>query len=292
MQRDQVIDANVLAQLDAARAFAPLHVPSAMAVVRFAMRRFPDVPQVACLDTAFHADLDDVARRIPLPRSVIDAGLHRYGFHGLSCQSIVRHLGDDVPARLVIAHLGNGASVTAVRDGRSIDTSMGLTPTGGMMMGTRSGDLDPGILFHLMRERRLEVDALEDLVNHASGLLGVSALDSDMRRLRAAAATNADADLAIRMFCYAVRKQIAAMVAALGGIDVLVFTGGIGEHDAATRADICAGLGWIGVSLDEGRNAVGNGVVSADRSDVVVRVYPSNEDEQIAINVVDVVIAR
>ena len=292
VQRDRVVDGDVLGQLDAARAFAPLHVPRAMAVVRFAMRRFPDVPQVACLDTAFHADLDDVARRLPLPRSVMDPGLHRYGFHGLSCQSIVRHFGHDVPARLVIAHLGNGASVTAVRDGRSIDTSMGLTPTGGVMMGTRSGDLDPGILFHLMRERHLAVDALEDLVNHQAGLLGVSAYDSDMRRLRLAAATNSDADLAIRMFCHAVRKQIAAMVAALGGIDVLVFTGGIGEHDVATRDDVCAALGWMGVALDERRNEGGSGLVSNDRSDVVVRVCRSNEDEQIALNVVAVITAR
>jgi acetate kinase len=289
VRRDRVIDAQVLEQLDAARTFAPLHVPSAMVVVRFAMRRFPDVPQVACLDTAFHADLDDVARRFPLPQSITDPGLHRYGFHGLSCQSIVRHFGDDVPARLVIAHLGNGASITAVRDGRSIDTSMGLTPTGGVMMGTRSGDLDPGILFHLMRERHLDVDQIEDFVNHHAGLLGVSGCDSDMRELRSVAAANADADLAIRMFCSEVRKQIAAMGTVLGGIDVLVFAGGIGEHDAATRHDICAPLGWMGVALDASRNDLGTGRVSSDRSIVEVRVCRSNEDEQMALNVVDVI---
>ena len=163
-------------------------------------------------------------------------GIQRYGFHGLSCESIVHQLANDLPYRLVIAHLGNGASVTAVKGGKSIDTSMGLTPTGGVIMGTRSGDLDPGVLVYLMREKKFDSAMLEELVDHRSGLLGISGVGSDMRRLHEAASSNADARLAIQMFCYSVRKQVAAMIAALGGVDLLVFTGGIGENDVEVRS--------------------------------------------------------
>ena len=173
----------------------------------------------------------------------------------------MRQLADDLPDRLVIAHLGNGASVTAVKGGKSIDTSMGLTPTGGVIMGTRSGDLDPGVLVYLMREKKFDAAMLEELVDRRSGLLGISGVGSDMRRLHEAAASNPDARLAIQMFCYSVRKQIAAMIAALDGVDLIVFTGGIGEHDAEARAAICGGLGWTGIE---------------------VRVFASQEDEQIA----------
>ena len=277
-----VIDDAVMRQLEAAAVFAPLHMPAALALIRFAQQRFPGLPQVACFDTRFHADLPDVARVLPIAKALQAQGIQRYGFHGLSLESIVRLLGDELPQRVVIAHLGNGASVTAVKGGRSIDTSMGLTPTGGLIMGTRSGDLDPGVLVHLLREKKFDAARLEALVDHGSGLLGISGVSSDMRRLHEAAASNPDARLAIEMFCYAVRKQIAAMIAVLGGIDLLVFTGGIGENDAEVRAAICGGLSWIGVSLDEARNSSAMNPIHDGASRCAVQVLASQEDEQIA----------
>jgi acetate kinase len=260
-----VIDESVLDELEAATAFAPLHTPSALAVIRFAQEHFPGLPQVACFDTTFHAEMPDVARVLPIPKALLAEGIQRYGFHGLSCESILRQLGE-APRRLVIAHLGNGASVTAVRNGKSIDTSMGLTPTGGVIMGTRSGDLDPGVLVYLMREKKFDAAKIEDLVDHRSGLRGISGIGHDMRDLHEAAVKSPDARLAISMFSYSVRKQIAAMIGALGGVDMIVFAGGIGEHDAAVRAEICDELPWIGGSA----------------SGCPVRVVPSQEDEQIA----------
>jgi acetate kinase len=277
-----LIDDRVIGEVERACAFAPLHLPPALSVIRFARQHFPGVPQVACFDTAFHSGMPDVARVLPIPREYRSQGVHRYGFHGLSCESIVRQLGGDIPARLVIAHLGSGASVTAVKGGRSIDTSMGLTPTGGVIMGTRTGDLDPGVLVYLAREQAFDAAKLEDLVDHQSGLLGISGVDSDMRVLRAAASTSADAKLAIGMFCYSVRKQIAAMIAALDGADMIVFTGGIGENDAETRAEICDGLAWTGVSLDPTRNQSAENPLDDAASQCMVRVFTSQEDEQIA----------
>jgi acetate kinase len=277
-----LVDDAVLQQLAAASGFAPLHIPSALSVIRFALEHFPGLPQAACFDTTFHADLAEVARVLPIAREWRREGIQRYGFHGLSCESIVHQLAGDLPDRLIIAHLGNGASVTAVKGGKSIDTSMGLTPTGGVMMGTRSGDLDPGVLIYLLREKRFDAAMLEDLVDHHSGLLGISGIGSDMRRLHAAAATNADARLAIAMFCYSVRKQVAAMIAALDGADLVVFTGGVGENDAAARAMICGGLSWIGVTLDEARNRSAHNPISDPASRCSVRILASQEDEQIA----------
>ena len=280
------IDQVVLQRLEAATAFAPLHTPAALAVIRHAMAEFPGLPQAACFDTTFHAGMPDVARVLALPRALRDEGVQRYGFHGLSCESIVHQLGSTLPPRLLIAHLGNGASVTAVLNGQSIDTSMGLTPTGGLIMGTRSGDLDPGTLAYLMREKKLDAAGVEDLIDHRSGLLGISGLASDMRALHAAAPSNADADLAIRMFCYAAAKALAAMSAALGGVDLIVFTGGIGENDALVRAAICSRLRGLGVTLDETRNLDANRpqreLISSDSSRYTVRVLCSQEDEQIA----------
>jgi acetate kinase len=261
VRRHCVIDAAVMADLEAARVFAPLHTPPALEVVKLAQAHFSAQPHVACLDTAFHYGLPDVARRLPIAEVLQANGVERYGFHGLSCESILRQLGDAIPDRLVIAHLGSGSSITAVRRGRSIDTSMGLTPTGGVMMATRSGDLDPGLLVYLIREHGLDAAKLETLIDRQSGMKGVSGLSGDMRRLREAS-ENAEAALAIRMFVYSVRKQIAAMAAALEGLDLLVFTGGIGENDAQTRDEIRAGLAWLG--------------------DARVEVLPANEDEQIA----------
>jgi acetate kinase len=277
-----LISQAVIRELKSVSAFAPLHTPASLEVIALATQHFPGLPQVACFDTGFHAQMPDVAHTLPVPKSLRDQGIRRYGFHGLSCESIVQQLGDHVPARLIIVHLGNGASVTAVEKGVSIDTSMGLTPTGGVVMSTRSGDLDPGVLVYLMREKKLDAAAIENLVDHQSGLLGISGLDSDMRRLHAAAATHADARLAVTMFCYSVRKQIVSMMAVLGGADTIVFTGGIGENDAAVRATICANLGWAGITLDDARNETHSNPVSDASAACEVRVLPSREDEQIA----------
>jgi len=194
----------------------------------------------------------------------------------------VRQLADDLPDRLVIAHLGNGASVTAVKTGKSIDTSMGLTPSGGVIMSTRSGDLDPGVLVYLLREKKFDAAMLEELIDGRSGLLGISGVGGDMRRLHKVASSNTDARLAIQMFCYSVRKQVAAMIAALDGVDLVVFTGGIGENDDEVRAAICRGLSWIGVSLDEARNDSANNPVNHPASRCAVLILASQEDEQIA----------
>lgn len=266
-----LIDACVVGELDAACAFAPLHGPPTLDLIAAAQRYYPDTPQIACFDTGFHQHLPPVAAVLPVPKALRAAGIRRYGFHGLSCQSIVRQLGHELPERLVIAHLGSGASVTAVLGGVSIDTSMGLTPSGGVVMATRSGDLDPGLLLFLLRERGMTTALLEDLVDRRSGLLGISDQSGDLQALRQIASTMPYAELAIDVFCRSVAKQIAAMIASLGGIDMLVFSGGIGEHDADTRQAICADLVWAGVA-QAGRAA---GTVS-------VRILSPNEEEQIA----------
>lgn len=241
-----LIDVGVIEQLVAATKLAPLHLPAAIAVINFAQDRFPRIPHIACFDTTFHAHLPPRARTLALPKHVRDAGFERYGFHGLACASIVRQLATALPQRLVIAHLGSGASITAVQAGKSMDTSMGLTPSGGCIMATRSGDLDPGVLIHLLRTQGLNADDLESVINQQSGLRGISGLSGDMQLLHQHSAENSDASLAIEMFCYSVQKQIAAMACALGGIDLLVFSGGIGEHDTIVRTQICQGLAWLG----------------------------------------------
>jgi acetate kinase len=282
LRRHCLIDQSVLQKLEAASAFAPLHTPAALSMIRAAQAHFSDIPQVACFDTAFHAEMPEIARTLPIARELRSEGVERYGFHGLSCESILRQVGDATPERMIIAHLGAGASVTAVKAGRSIDTSMGLTPTGGVPMGTRSGDLDPGVLLYLLRERKFDAAMIEDLVDRRSGLLGISGLSSDMRALHDASASNPAARLALAMFCYAVAKQVAAMIAALNGVDLLVFTGGIGENDAATRSAICGALSWVGVSLDDARNRSATNPVSSQESRCGALVLPSQEDEQIA----------
>jgi acetate kinase len=237
-----LIDEVALYKLEQATVFAPLHGRPALAIVKLARAAFP-VPQVACLDTAFHKDMPAVARRFPLPSALAARGLHRYGFHGLSCESILRQLADRTPSRLIVAHLGSGASVTAIRDGRSIDNTMGLTPTGGVMMATRAGDLDPGLLIYLVRLGH-DAEQLETLLDQQSGLAGVSGQTGDFKTL--AASDSESAKLAVSMFCYSITKAIAAMAAALGGLDLLVFAGGIGEHDETVRARIVAQLSWMG----------------------------------------------
>lgn len=235
-----LIDEAVTKKIEAAASFAPLHVPAALDWVRHATKALLQARQVACFDTAFHRHLPDTARVLPLPHELLAKGVQRYGFHGLSCESILDQM-EDVPARLVIAHLGSGASLTAVRDGQSVDTSMGMTPTGGIIMGTRPGDLDPGVMLFLLREGHADTLALEDLLEHRSGLRGISGLSADVREL-ASAKGNPLAALALEQFTLSVARQVAGMAVVLGGIDLLVFTGGIGEHDVATRDRVTAHL--------------------------------------------------
>jgi acetate kinase len=282
LRRHCMIDPAILGLIESAAAFAPLHTPAALAVIRFAQAHFPNLPQAACFDTAFHADMPDVAWVLPIGGDLRAQGVQRYGFHGLSCESIVGQIEGDLPDRLIIAHLGNGASITAVKGGRSVDTSMGLTPTGGVIMGTRSGDLDPGLLIYLLREKGFDAAGLEDLVDRRAGLFGVSGVAGDMRALHAAAASKPDARLAIDMFCASVAKQLAAMITVLDGVDLIVFTGGIGENDDLVRAAICARLSWLGISLDAPRNRSTTNPISAAPSRCSIRVLPSREDEQIA----------
>ncbi len=276
------IDPWVVGQLERAAMFAPSHMPAALALLRRAQARYPCAAQVACFDTAFHAGMPDIARTLPLPHAVRDAGVHRYGFHGLSCASIVHRLGDALPPRVVIAHLGHGASVTAVQDGRSVDTSMGLTPSGGVVMGTRTGDIDPGVLLHLMRTCGRGASELEEMVARRSGMLGISGVSGDMRVLQAS--PEPDAGLAIRIFRRSVAKQIAGMLVTLGGADLLVFTGGIGENDEATRRAVCDDLSWAGVTIDEPRGA-------GERGCLVITV-PAREEEQIARDVGAIIAAQ
>lgn len=280
-----LIDETVRSQLHSASVFAPLHTHSELALLDAATGIYPDALQVACFDTVFHTSLPAVARTLPLPQSITEGGLQRFGFHGLAVESIVAQLRPKLPPRVIVAHLGSGASITALRDGRSIDTTMGLTPSGGLMMATRSGDLDPGVLLYLMRDKQLDAEALTALIDQRSGLLGVSGVSGDLRVLHPLAANNPAAALAIAMFSYSVRKHIAAMIAVLEGIDLLVFSGGIGENDAALRATVCAGLRSVGVRLDTARNRRANGPLQARGARCAVRIVRPREERQIAQHV-------
>jgi acetate kinase len=234
--------------------------------------------------------MPELAQRFPLPRRLWDREIRRYGFHGLSYEYVVATLGADARGRLVVAHIGNGASLAAIRDGVPVDTTMGLTPTGGIMMGTRPGDLDPGLLLYLMRERGLDVAACERLLNEECGLLGVSGTTADMRTLLARRAEDPRAADAVAMFCASVRRAIGAFAAALDGIDTLVFTGGIGEHAAPVRAEICAGLGHLGIAIDAAANAAHGPVMSASHARCAVRVVATDEDLMVARHTRDVVV--
>ena len=273
---NQPITPDVLKQLRDCVHFAPLHISMALQLIDEAERAYPEIPQFACFDTAFHSTIPEAASRFALPRELFDAGIRRYGFHGLSYESIVCQLGRDLPSRTVIAHLGSGASLAALKDGRSVDTTMGLTPTGGIPMATRSGDLDPGVLLYLLRTKQASADSLEELLNHGSGLTALSGGKGDMRDLeRAADGGDREARLAIEIFCASIRKVIASYAAVLGGLELLVFAGGIGEHSARVRSEVCRGLDFLGISLDESGNPRRDGKVR-------VCVVASEEDRQIA----------
>jgi acetate kinase len=276
------VNASFLRELRELIPFAPLHLPSAIQGIDAVAARFPGLPQVACFDTAFHRRMPEVAQRLPLSHDLWDEGVRRYGFHGLSYEYIVFTLGARAQGRLVIAHLGNGASLAAVLDGQPLDTTMSFTPTGGLMMGTRSGDLDPGVLLHLMREKSFDHDQLDHAVNEQAGLLGVSGISSDMKILLEQKEREPRAAQAVELFCYQLRKHIGAMTAVLGGLDTLVFTGGIGEHAAPVRWDVCRELAYLGIRLDAERNAAHAEIISAPESTCTVRVIPTNEDLMIA----------
>ena len=276
------VNARLLEALRGLVPLAPLHLPSELSVMEAVTARFPALPQVACFDTAFHHRMPELARRLPLPRTLWDAGIRRYGFHGLSYEYIVWRLGPAARGRTIIAHLGNGASMAAVRDGMPVDTTMGLTPAGGFMMGTRSGDLDPGIAIYLLRGKGYDADRLERLVNNESGLLGVSGSSPDMKTLLERRDREPAAAQAVSMFCYQLRKSIGAFAAALGGLDLLVFTGGIGERAAPVRWEACQGLEHLGLQLDHERNTAHADTVSRPDSRCMVRVIPTDEDLMIA----------
>jgi len=276
------VDDPLLRELRTLIPFAPLHLPAAIQGIEAVAARFPGLPQVVCFDTAFHRCMPEVAQRFPLPQDLWDQGIRRYGFHGLSFEYIVATLGPAAQGRLVIAHLGNGASLAAVLNGRPMDTTMGFTPTGGLMMGTRSGDLDPGVLIHLMNEKGYDADELDELVNNRSGLLGVSGISPDMKTLIDQSESQRRAAEAVELFCYQLRKHIGALVAVLGGLDTLVFTGGIGEHSAPVRWEVCRGLDYLGVNLDRQQNAQNAEIISTAGSGCTVRVIPTNEDLMIA----------
>jgi acetate kinase len=282
----QRITPEVLKTLEAAAHFAPLHVPAAIALIREMEKLYPAAPQFACFDTAFHTTMPEAAARLPLPKKYWDAGIRKYGFHGLSCESIVHKFGDSLPKHLIVAHLGNGASVTAIIDGKSVDTTMGLTPTGGIIMGTRPGDLDPGVLLYLLKNDGDDVDTLEKTLDKQSGLLGISGTASDMRKLHESAGKgDADAELAIEMFARAAAKAIGGFAATMGKLDALIFTGGIGEHDADVRARICSGMEPFGIRLDEIENNKNATTISRSASATSIHVIETDEDTQIARHV-------
>jgi acetate kinase len=292
---NQRITPALIDEMEHYTAFAPLHTPIAVYIMREALRLFPGIPNFVILDTYFHRTMPEVAKHMPIPEEYCDMGVRRYGAHGVSYESIVYQLQPNVPEKLIVAHLGNGASISAILQGQCLDTSMGLTPTGGIISGTRTGDIDPGVLLFILRKiaetaksAEEAADRLEVVVSKKAGLLGVSELSNDMRDLRDAInAGNEKARLAVDKFTWTIARWIGSYVAELGGLDMLVFTGGIGENDINARAEICAGLGALGIIVDPQRNNVrGEAVISAANSPVTVRVIPPAEDLIIVNHVV------
>lgn len=275
----------------------PEHLPAEIELVQGFAQRYPHLPQVACFDTAFHRDMPRVARLFSIPRRYEKLGLQRYGFHGLSYAFLMRELErvgapHEVSGRVIMAHLGNGASMAAVKNGRAVDTTMSFTPTSGLPMSRRSGDLDPGLVSYLARTEGMSVDRFHRMVNAESGLLGVSETSSDMRDLLKEERNDVRAAEAVALFCYHAKKAIGSLAAALGGLDTLVFSAGIGEHSPIVRARICEGLEFLGIVIDSARNEAGEAVISTESSNVTVRVIHTDEESEIARSVVEVIEAE
>jgi acetate kinase len=287
------VTADLLATLRSLIPVDPEHLPQAIAAIEGLSDALPAVPQVACFDTAFHRTMPRVAQTYALPRRYTDAGVVRYGFHGLSYEYVVERLRTIDPSaargRVVIAHLGNGASMAAIRDGRSVDTTMGFSPTGGLVMSTRPGDLDPGVVIYLQREAGLTLENAGRVLNKEAGLLAVSTTSADMQDLLAREESDPRAAEAIALFCYTARKSLGALAAVLAGLDALIFTGGIGEHAAPVRARICAGVEFLGIHIDDDRNAANASLISPDTGPVAVRVIRTDEDLMIARHTLEVV---
>lgn len=283
------ITPKLLAELHRITPYAPDHLPREIGLIEALRKRHPKLPQVACFDTAFHRTMPRVAVLLPIPRHYAAKGVQRYGFHGLSFTYLTEELGRLDPAaakgRAILAHLGNGASMAALRNGKSIDTSMGFTPTAGLVMSTRAGDLDPGLVYYLARTERMAAARFQRMVNHESGLRGVSGTSSDLRDLLAREARDARAQEAVALFCYQAKKWIGSFAAALGGLDTLVFTAGIGENAPVIRKRICDGLGFLGIELDPKRNAKNAPLISRDTGRVKVRVIRTDEELMIARSV-------
>jgi acetate kinase len=289
----QRVTPTVLSEMERHIAFAPLHAPAELLIMRRALELFPGLPNFVCFDSAFHTTIPEVAARFAIPEKYWQQGVRRYGAHGLSYESIVYQLRANVPSRMIVAHLGNGSSITAIRDGKSLDTSMGLTPTGGIISATRTGDIDPGVLLYMLRglvpsvpATKEAADKLEAIVAKQSGLLGVSQISNDMRTLRGAIRDgNEHAAMAVAQFVYVIQKFIGSYIAVLGGLDALVFTGGIGEHDTQTRLEVCHGLEHLGMVLDPERNRrPGETGIAAADSKAQIRVLPAEEDLIIAMH--------
>jgi acetate kinase len=290
----QVVDRAMLKELRRVRSFDPDHLPAEIALMEVFLAKFPKVPQVACFDTAFHRDMPRVAKLLPIPRRYDAKGIQRYGFHGLSYAYLMQELErlagrKATKGRVILAHLGNGASMAAVRYGKSVDTTMAFTPAAGLVMSTRSGDLDPGLVTYLSRSEKMTAAQFDRMVNHESGLIGVSETSSDMRDLCARESKDVRAAEAVALFCYQAKKWIGAYAAALGGLDSLVFAGGIGENAAPVRARICEGLGFLGIELHKPSNAAHADVISTKASRTVVRVIRTDEESMIARSVCQVI---
>jgi acetate kinase len=287
LREPQIVTDALLETLRQLVRFAPNHLPDEIHLIEAARRLRPDPPQFVCFDTAFHADLPEVARSLAVPRRYAAEGVRRYGFHGLSYSFLMEELRrragpSQADTRVLLAHLGNGSSLAAVRGGRSIDTSMGFTPIGGVVMSTRSGDLDPGVVTYIARSTGFDADRVEYELSHRAGMVGVSDGTADMRDLLAREASDESCRLAVSIYCYEIKKRIGAYAAALGGLDVLVFSGGIGEHAPIVRARICSGLEFLGVDIDEANNTANAPVISTSTARVAVHVIPTDEEVVIA----------
>lgn len=285
--KPELITRELIVELKQISNYAPEHLPGEIKLIEMFQKRYPSLPQIACFDTSFHASMPRVAKLLPIPRRFSAMGIQRYGFHGLSYAYLMKELfrvagKEAAQGKVILAHLGNGASLVAVKDGKSMDTSMGFTPASGMTMGTRTGDLDPGVAWYLMKFEKLSPKQFSHLINHESGLLGVSETSSDMRKLIKNRNSDNRAEEAIELFCYQAKKWIGSYAAVLGGVDTLIFSGGIGEHAPEVRDRICSGLQFLGIDIDKKRNVKNEQVISTDKSKVCVRVIQTNEQLMIA----------